>query len=38
VIDPFGGNEAVYQDCAKSIQKYLEKIWPKVVALSAKKL
>ncbi len=38
VMDPFGGNEAVYQDCAKSIQKYLEKIWPKVVALSAKKL
>lgn len=38
VIDPFGGNVAVYEASAKSIDKYLEKIWPKVVALLAEKL
>jgi protein-tyrosine-phosphatase len=38
VIDPFGGNVAVYEASAKSIDKYLEKIWPKVVDLLAEKL
>lgn len=38
VIDPFGGDEALYQACAKNIEKYLEKIWPKVVALLDEKL
>lgn len=38
VIDPFGGNVAIYEASAKSIDKYLEKIWPKVVALLAEKL
>jgi len=38
VIDPFGGNVAIYEASAKGIDKYLEKIWPKVVALLAEKL
>ncbi|WP_110956326.1 low molecular weight protein arginine phosphatase [Anaerosinus massiliensis] len=37
VMDPFGGNEAIYQACAQSIQRYIEKVWPKVIACMNKK-
>ncbi|MEN6412144.1 MAG: low molecular weight protein arginine phosphatase [Veillonellales bacterium] len=36
VADPYGGDTAVYQLCARQIRRLLDKSWEKIVALAGK--
>jgi protein-tyrosine-phosphatase len=37
VFDPYGGNSAIYEDCAGDIEKMMEMSWGKIVELAGKR-
>lgn len=36
VLDPFGGDAAIYESCAVELERLLEKIWDKIAAEAGK--
>jgi protein-tyrosine-phosphatase len=36
VPDPFGGSCAVYEECARALERLLDKVWQKIVILAGK--
>jgi protein-tyrosine-phosphatase len=36
VVDPFGGDEAVYESCAVELERLLEKVWNKIATEAGK--
>lgn len=38
VLDPFGQDVAIYQECAHQLTQHMDKVWEKIILLAGKKI